>query len=483
MTATTARTSTPGGVRAGARAVRRAVVAVAAAAGLAGVCAADPIVLPGFEGQFGTILKNGELVQATNFFVFADNLTEVPYTLRIVDSSGSAPENDTETPFVDLEKDSLHQTPNPIELDERTASYDEVDKGRPAVSPWLDLGDDLAGVMAFAEDGSDPSTQGVVVAIVPTQGGPDYVVLENIPRFPFPDENFNRTAVSADAQGNITVAFTEFSEPGGGVPKVRAQRLDKNGTLDGGFFDITDDPHTAPDLAILDVNGDALVIPTIDLGSGSIVGNILDTTGPTPVVGAEFPISGTPDLFHNRPAVAADVNTGAFTVVWENITGNQGDPVNIEARRFDADGNPIGPVFTVNTTTADAQGQPAVAYGPNGESAIVWASDPLPDGDQLDVFLQAYDASGQPIGGEMRVNTAVSGQQDRPQVRFLAEPDAQNRVQFTVSWRDVASDTDNTPNGTGQSYKCFSIDEGPPQIFADGFESGDTTSWSSTTQN
>lgn len=61
-------------------------------------------------------------------------------------------------------------------------------------------------------------------------------------------------------------------------------------------------------------------------------------------------------------------------------------------------------------------------------------------------------------------------------MRFLPEPDAQGRPQFAVMWRDVSDPSGTGANGTGTSYRCFSI--GPEEIFSDGFESGDTSSWS-----
>ncbi len=61
-----------------------------------------------------------------------------------------------------------------------------------------------------------------------------------------------------------------------------------------------------------------------------------------------------PDPFLNDVGVAIDA---------------QGrNPVDVRARRFDAMGNPVGNDFVVNTTTAAAQGQPAAAFGPGGES-------------------------------------------------------------------------------------------------------------------
>ena len=337
---------------------------------------------------------------------------------------------------------------------------------------------DVAAVFAQAEDGSDPNTQAVVVAIVPTlPGQTDFVVLDNIPTFP--DLSINQVGVAADDQGRITVVYTDL--PAAAPARVQAQQIDGlTGLPIDGPFDVTDDGHAVASVALLDPAGNRLVVPTSDFLN--IRGNIIDTTGATPVVLPEFPISTTPAGFANlNTAVAADPDSGAFTVAWENLTDLPGDPVNVYARRFDAQGNPIGNDFVVNTTTADAQGQPAVAYGPQGLSAIAWAGDAGSQADALDVFLQVYDADGNPLDGEIRVNTFTENVQDLPAVRFLPQNDAQGRPQVAVVWRDSEDFGGVTPRGTGTSYRCFSIEgiEDPAsQIFADGFESGDTSSWS-----
>ena len=127
--------------------------------------------------------------------------------------------------------------------------------------------------------------------------------------------------------------------------------------------------------------------------------------------------------------------------------------------------------------------QPHVSFDPDsGASAIAWAGDASVQGDGLDVFLQVFDPGGNPIGGEIRANTTTAGFQDRPAVRFLPERDPQGRPQVAVVWRDVANGDGTGANGTGTSYKCFAINgfEEPGPIFADGFESGDTSAWSDT---
>ncbi len=165
----------------------------------------------------------------------------------------------------------------------------------------------------------------------------------------------------------------------------------------------------------------------------------------------------------------------------------------------------------MNSNLSGNQGQPDVAYGPNGISAVAWAGDgdKFPQ-DNLDVFVRFVDTDGVPLSVDIRANSQTAARQDQPQVRFLPKFDAQGNPIAVVTWRDTQVDqfgnpTD-VPNGTGTGYRCFSIpgantgpvdsdndclsDEDEMRIgtnrnkpdtdgdnFLDGIESGDTTSW------
>ncbi len=447
--------------------------AVSLALGLTTSSEAD--IFPFREGQLGAPPPSDADLVATAV-VLRESADAFATAMDIVDTDVLIPES-----FFTL--NGLHGQDSRTDIDSFAFSADFVDKSSPAGAPWIAPAGDIGAIFSFAIDGTDPQTQGIVVAIVPDDMGEvGITILDNIPTFFLPDPSINRTSVVADNQGRVTVAYTEL--PIGLPPVVKGQRYNASGNPLGSPFSITNDAHGDVDIALLDPAGNRLIVATTDFSDGRIKGNIVDTTGPTPTVLPEFNISGTPALVHVRPQVAVNPASGLALVVWEDLTGLSGNPSDIRARRFDADGNPFGDPFTVNTVTDDAQGQPAVAIGPNGEEAIVWTGDPEANGDGLDIFTQVYDATGQPIGGQLRVNSDVNGEQSRPSVSFLATPDTIGQPQFIVTWKDVEGGGSNAPNGTGNSYKCFSIgDEDPAAIFADGFEDGDTTSWSDTISN
>lgn len=389
-----------------------------------------------------------------------------------------------DTVDMDFLSDMIHGYPDPVPISTTPTTFDlgTVDKRPPGSARMRNTANDNDWVVfSYADDGPMPNTMNVNAQAFDADGSPLGTTTVAInSAFPFPDPSLSKTGVAVDEQGRATVVYTEL--PTGGVPSVRAQRFDAaTGTVIDPDFLINGFANDAA-VALLDPAGNRLLVGS---GSGNINGNIVDLTGPTPTVGPAFPVSTTPgNPLNFNPAIAADPETGKVTVVWEHVGDLPGNPIDIRGRRFDAAGSPVGNDFVVNTTTANSQGQPQVAYGPQNLSAVAWTGDgaQLPQ-DGLDTFLQVYDPSGNPIGGEIKVNTSTDGIQDRPAVRFLPESDGQGRPQVMVAWRDVGNADGSSPNGTGTGYRCFSIEGFPdPEtaIFADGFESGDTSSWSDT---
>ncbi len=155
-------------------------------------------------------------------------------------------------------------------------------------------------------------------------------------------------------------------------------------------------------------------------------------------------------------------DSGGFVIAWDR--GNAANEREIAARQFDTDGLPLGPEFQVNSYTTGLQWNAAVGVDGAGRFLVVWQSESQ-DGSDLGIFAQAFDADGERIGTELRVNAWTTGAQSFPSVA------AAGSDRFLVAWQSVAQD--------GSSSGIFArVVELP--LFADGFESGDTSGWSCT---
>lgn len=99
-----------------------------------------------------------------------------------------------------------------------------------------------------------------------------------------------------------------------------------------------------------------------------------------------------------------------FVVVWTDQTGRDGDRGGVYARRFAADGSPLGNDFLVNTFTTEDQFASGVSHAPDGSFVIVW-SDRTQDGDDFGAYGQRFSASGTKVGGEFQISQTTAGRQ------------------------------------------------------------------------
>ncbi len=151
----------------------------------------------------------------------------------------------------------------------------------------------------------------------------------------------------------------------------------------------------------------------VSLGMLVIVGAVL---GQVVELGGQFGITNEPAGGVLRPAMAMD-SAGNFVVVWG---ANPGSPLDhIGARRFAADGSPLGDEFQVNTYTSSNQSTPAVAVDDAGRFFVVWVSG-LEDGDVTGIQGRRFDASGSALGDPFQINTYTTNRQSRPAVSFDA---------------------------------------------------------------
>ncbi len=155
--------------------------------------------------------------------------------------------------------------------------------------------------------------------------------------------------------------------------------------------------------------------------------------------GGEFRVNTTTTDAQTNPAVAGDAS-GNFVVVWQSKL-QDGNGWGVYAQRYDSAGVPQGGEFRVNTTTANDQISPTVAMNASGGFVVVWASNGQ-DGSGYGVYAQRFDAAGARLGGEFRVNTTTNRDQTNPAVAVDAAGD------LVVTWSSIGQDN-------GGSWGCY----------------------------
>ncbi len=180
---------------------------------------------------------------------------------------------------------------------------------------------------------------------------------------------------------------------------------------------------------------------------------------------AKFLVPSTPatNAFRKGSADVSMAPTGEFVVAWAG-NGLDGDGYGVFARMFNASAQPVGDDFQVNTFTTGDQANPGVQVNDDGSFFITWQSDGQ-DGDGFGIFGRTFAANGQPTSNEFPINDLTTDSQRRPTVGGNGNGD------YLVVWEDFFNDGD-LRGVFGQSFR-------PADLFADGFESGGTGSWSS----
>ena len=333
--------------------------------------------------------------------------------------------------------------------------------------------------------------------------------------------------VAMDADGEFTVAWSRFySSPGGGSFHTSVRRFDAAGSPQTPEFVVAADGEYAgnPDLAGFP-GGEFMVVWW---SYGQLLGRRFDPTGGKL---GEFVIQS--ELGYPLSSRVATEPDGEFVVAWQDRTNPSYGEYHWEnrVRRFDAEGNPIGPrIDLTGPESPPARGMPDVAKNVAGDFLVVWY-DSVWNGTEMDRYriqAQSFDADAAPLGPRVLVDHGTSGSHVDPRVAATSDGG------FVVAWTSVPEfalgggdgsggsirarqlSADGTPRGgdfqvnsytTGEQWGAEVAIEATgeivfawasegsagsddaaasvqtrrfrPALFADGFESGDTLRWSS----
>ncbi len=334
--------------------------------------------------------------------------------------------------------------------------------------------------------------------------------------------NQHYPSVARMASGEFIIVWGSDGSSGddNSIASIQGQRFAADGAPVGGEFQVNDHTTGAQfhSSVAVDAKGDFVVAWL----SASSPGN--DTSGSS-VQGRRFASSGLPidsqfqintyTTFDQRNVDLAMADAGEFVVVWRARDFDDGDYLyySIHARRYASDGSPAGPNFGVNSYSTLDQFTPAVSMDSAGNFVVVWSSyylygqrfaaDGSQLGDQFEIELdhfsrsypvvamnaggefivtwhdydsdgtdtssrhvraKRYDSFGNLIAGPFQVNTYTP---NRQQYAEVAIDDAGD---FVIVWESKGS---SATDADGYSIQRTA----GALIFADGFESGDTSAW------
>lgn len=285
-------------------------------------------------------------------------------------------------------------------------------------------------LVAWESAGQDGSLDGVIVRVAGRREGPLG------PEF---QVNTYTTGVQDDPvlaglDDGTFVAVWESAGQDGSGEGVFARLLSAEGEPVGAEFAVntrTAGNQDAPAAGPLPDGG--FVVVWEDFGRDgdgeALAGQRFDAAGGG--VGAEFQVNAGVEGDQYEPSVAG--HAMGFVVAWASTAPGGDDASGIVARRFDAQGAPLGAELRVNTYTTGEQTHPAVAAAADGAFVVVWASYGQ-DGSGFGVFGQRFDASGARQGDEFQVNTYTTGAQLWPAAAMASDG------AFLVVWESAGQD-------------------------------------------
>ncbi len=289
-------------------------------------------------------------------------------------------------------------------------------------------------------------------------------------------------SVSVGPAGDFVVVWDSFGSNGTDVSgrSVQGQRYASDGSALGGEFQVNTYWTSWQDSPSVSVGPDGSFVVVwhsdgssdTDRSSLSVQGQRYASAGFK--LGGEFQVNTYTTHFQDSPSVSVGPD-GDFVVVWRSYGSSgtdTGSTSSIQGQRYASDGSVLGGEFQINTYTTGTQRAPSVSVDPDGDFVVVWWSDGSSgtDTSAFSVQGQLYASDGSALGGEFQINTYTTLRQWFPSVSMGPDGD------FVVVWGSQGSSgtDDEEYSVQGQRYR---VKLGA--IFVDGFENGDTSSWSS----
>jgi hypothetical protein len=170
-------------------------------------------------------------------------------------------------------------------------------------------------------------------------------------------------------------------------------------------------------------------------------------------LGLETTVS-TQNALHQLSPSIAGFAAGGFVAVWQTTdTVQDGAGRAIKLQRYDASGVKLGGEILVNTAVTGDQRFPTVTTLSGGGFVVSWeTSDATQDGSGYAIKAQLYDAGGVAVGSEFKINTQSTLDQTRPSIAALESGG------FVTTWQTSDATQDGTTSAIkGQIYNASGV--------------------------
>ena len=238
-----------------------------------------------------------------------------------------------------------------------------------------------------------------------------------------------RSNIDSLTDGGYVVVWQSNNQDGSSWG-IYGQRFDAEGAAVGSEFLVntaTANQQEWPAVAGLPNGGFVVVWQSYDQDGSQwgVYGQRYDSAGAA--VGSEFLVNDSGASTSEERASIVELSDGGFIVVWRSSNDD------IYSQRFDADGDKVGSQVRVNTNTNGSDRNPDVAAFDGGGYVVTWMNSSR-DGSDWGVFGQRFDADGNAVGSEFQVNTTTSDRQWRPDVATFSDGS------FVVVWNSRNQD-------------------------------------------
>jgi len=234
-------------------------------------------------------------------------------------------------------------------------------------------------------------------------------------------------AISMDTSGNLVITWSDKRQP---VSQIYAQRVDSAGVPLGNNWRVNNFSGTSdqskPDVAVADFGN--FVVTWTDKRNGfyDIYAQCYDSSGFP--LGSNFRVNDVSGIdASTSPKVAVDA-VGNFVITWADCRGGVCD---IWAQAYNLNGIPLGANFMVNDDAAGVpQRYPQVAMNSAGIFVIAWLDFRLGN---WNVYAQRFRLPGEPLGSNFQVNSSPGTALEN----LIPSAAIDQSGDFIIAWTDV----------------------------------------------